>query len=278
MHDLFYLDNPEWNHPSFQDFAAQLRKLTPHVDVWLVTSKYVKSQLLTYLTSYPISDADVRVLPMGGGFLTLQRPLAHGEAAETLRRFGLVRERYFLSVGKIEPRRGYMALLDAFAQVRSKGPRFLPTCVIVGQDGWKSAEFRARLRATANEQHTVKWLRQVTDRELSALYSNALFCVVPSAAEGWGLPIRESIAHGLPCLASSTGGAVEAGRDIATYYDPSEPGSLASALLTWLSSEEALKIARNRISAHGASTGLRSWELSGKAVLEASRIACCADL
>jgi len=274
VHDLFYLDNPEWNHPNFDDFAAQLKKLAPHVNVWLVTSMFVKSQLQAYLKTQAIFDSDVRVLPMGGGLLTLQRPLSSNEAEATLHRFGLVREGYFLSVGKIEPRRNYMALLDAFAHVRSRGVAPLPTCVIVGQDGWKSGKFRARLRATANEQHTVKWLRDVSDRELSILYSNALFCVVPSVMEGWGLPIRESIAHGVPCLASNAGGAVEAGKDSATYFDPSEPESLAAALSAWLNRDETLKIARTWSAAHRDMRGLGSWELTGKAVLDASKYPC----
>ena len=192
VHDLFYIHNPEWNHSSFNDFSNQLGKLAPHVQTWMVTSHFVKSQLQDYLGSRALPNSDIRVVPMGGGVLTLRTPVGIEEAQTVLRKFGLQRERYFLTVGKIEPRRNVVALLEAYETVRKSSSVRLPVCVIVGQDGWKSHEFRARLRATRNEHNTVKWLRQVTDRELSVLYAHASFCVVPSKAEGWGLPIRES--------------------------------------------------------------------------------------
>ena len=270
VHDLFYINNPEWNHSSFSDFRDQLGKLALHVNTWMVTSNFVKSQLLDYLGSRALLNSDIRVLPMGGGVLTLPTPVGAEEAQTVLRKFGLQRERYFLTVGKIEPRRNHLALLDAFETVRRGSSAPLPICVIVGQDGWKSHEFRARLRSTLNEQNTVKWLRQVTDRELSILYANASFCVVPSKAEGWGLPIRESLAHGIPCLASCLGGSLEAGQDNATYFDPRTPGALASALYAWLTDDRALEDARRQIASRLPTKDLSNWEAAGRAILAAA--------
>ena len=93
--------------------------------------------------------------------------------------------------GKIEPRRNHLALSTRDG---SQGQLSFPHLRIVGQTV-EISQVPRRLRSTLNEQNTVKWLRQVTDRELT-LYANASF--VARVAEGWGLP-SVSLAHGIPC-------------------------------------------------------------------------------
>lgn len=270
LHDLFYLDSPDWNHPHFGNFTRQLAELSPHVDVWMPTSRFVESQLRSYLRDRAAAGIRTHQLPMGWGLnLRSSKPTA-AEIRKTLGRFGLEPQRYFLSVGKIEPRRNLIALIDAFSALSRREKRPLPRCVIVGQDGWKSDAFKARLRSLTHEDGHVMWLKNVSDSELSVLYAAARLCVVPSIAEGWGLPIRESISQGTPCLASNGGGALEAGEGLVHYFDPRQPEELMSALHQWLTDDERPRKARAALAHFMESLSPASWDASGQAVLEAA--------
>lgn len=270
LHDLFYLDSPDWNHPEFNDFGHQLGELAPHIDVWMPTSRYVESQLRNYLASRFLSPGFMRSLPMGWGILPIGTPPTPRETERVLRRFNLTPRRYFLAVGKVEPRRNFLGLLDAFSAARKSTAAPLAHCAIVGQDGWRSREFKERLQEINAKENTVHWLKSVTDRELSILYANARFCIVPSITEGWGLPIRESLVHGTPCLASHAGGAREAGGDLADYFNPSDPEEFARTLRRWLVDDGLVDEARGRILAGGLDASEASWDDAGTAVVEAA--------
>ncbi len=270
LHDLFYLDNPDWNHSRFGHFTRQLAELAPHVDVWMPTSRFVESQLKSYLGDQATAGPSMHPLPMGWGLSQHSSTPTSSEIKETLERFGLEPQQYFLSVGKIEPRRNMVALIDAFSAVCRREKRPLPRCVIVGQDGWKSGAFKSRLRSLGHEDGQVTWLKNVSDAELSVLYAAARLCVVPSIVEGWGLPIRESIAHGTPCLASNGGGAMEAGGGLVDYFDPHQPDGLMSALHQWLIDDERPRKARDVLARFREDLSPASWDASGRAVLDAA--------
>ena len=270
LHDLFYLDSPEWNHPKFDDFARQLADLAPHVDAWMPTSRFVESQLRSFLERQGLQHATVCRLPMGWGLGPDDARPASSEVEQVLRRFGLEPQGYFLAVGKAEPRRNLDGLLDAYRSVQGNSSTPLPRCVIVGQDGWRSRAFRKKVQRLRRAGLDIAWLKNVSDAELSALYAAARLCVVPSKIEGWGLPIRESLSLGTPCLASDAGGAREAGAEHAEYFDSLEPAGLASALSLWLLDDEKPRRARAALEPILQGLGGDTWNSAGQALIEAA--------
>ena len=72
--------------------------------------------------------------------------------------------------------------------------------------------------------------QNVTDKELSQLYSDALFCVYPSLFEGFGLPILEAFLHGKTAATSNISSMPEVGGDAATYFDPQDVCSIKDAI------------------------------------------------
>lgn len=103
--------------------------------------------------------------------------------------------------GTVEPRKNLATLLDVMEDLRRDLSERVPELVVVGGYGWNAKGLTARLW---RDPHT-RWLTRVHDADLSAIYRAALFTVSPSHSEGWGLPVQESIAHGVPCIASSGG-------------------------------------------------------------------------
>ena len=107
-----------------------------------------------------------------------------------LDRFGLEAGSYLLAVGALEPRKAPGLLAAAFARARGRGLR----CGLVfAGDG----RLRGQLGGAG-----VRLLGRVSDPELGALYAGALALVMPSLLEGYGLPVREALAHGTPAVIS----------------------------------------------------------------------------
>lgn len=272
VHDLFAIDRPDWTHPQFGHvIAGEFKRLAPHVDRWLATSRFVRSALGEYFITQAVQERAIDVLPMGWRDL---RQVANAEpdaAQQVHAKYGLSGKKYILHVGTVEPRKNLMSLIDALSELRKQNSAAIPHCVLVGRQGWRSDEFRRRLESTRFEDGTVIWLKDVSDRELTVLYRGAQFAVVPSTTEGWGLPIRESLAHGLPCIASRAGGMEEAGQDLAAYFDPADADGLKTAISDWIGNEEALRQARARLEVHFKSDAdSLGWDAAGAAVARAA--------
>lgn len=245
IHDLFVIERPDWFQPAFARlFANEFQRLAPHVDRWVANSRFVSGQLTHYVESRSLPMQPVAVLPMGwDSFVHLSGERARQGDANTLQNHGLAGRPFILFVGTVEPRKNLQTLLDALDGLRAKlGPR-VPDLVVVGGWGWRSGNVRRRLRRDPN----VHWFRAVSDPELATFYRAARFTVAPSHSEGWGLPVQESIAHGVPCIASSGGALPEAGMGLAVAFDPLDTEGLKRLMARWIIDEQALAETRNTI-------------------------------
>jgi glycosyltransferase involved in cell wall biosynthesis len=256
VHDLFVLDHPEWSHPYFGQLVGEkLRALAPHVDRWLTTSRFVANELARFLK--PRIGA-IDLVPMGADLHASEDPTV-------LRRRGLVANSYILHVGTLEPRKNLIALVDAVERV----PQACPL-VLVGRDGWRSREIHRRLRRA--RKGVVHWIHDAADSELPSLYRGARFTVVPSFGEGWGLPVQESLAQGIPCIAARAGALPEVGGDLVRYVAPGDTDALTAAIADWSRDPAALADARRKIAGR-AQLRQSSWDDAAAQVLNSVRIA-----
>lgn len=99
---------------------------------------------------------------------------------------------FFLSVGTVEPRKNYMALIQAYMGLSAAVRSSLPVLVIVGRLGW-GYESLQRTIYENNLTDNVKLIGSVSDESLSALYSAALACLFPSHDEGFCIPVVEGL-------------------------------------------------------------------------------------
>ena len=143
---------------------------------------------------------------------------------------------YLLSVGTLEPRKGYPIALDAFEKLWAAGREI--SYVIVGKGGWNTSALRARIRRHPQFGRRLHWLDKAGDADLQALYAHARASVNASLAEGFGLPLVESALHGLPVIASDIGVFREVAGDGARYFDLLDSASLAQAIDAELSASK----------------------------------------
>jgi glycosyltransferase involved in cell wall biosynthesis len=141
----------------------------------------------------------------------------------------------FLSVGTIEPRKGHRVALAAFECLWREGVS--ARLVIVGRRGWFEEAVVATITGHAEFGRRLFWLDDVEDSELAYLYENVAALVLPSFAEGFGLPIVEAARHGRPVICSDIPVFREVGRDGAAYFHVNDPDALAATIRKFLAGQ-----------------------------------------
>lgn len=136
----------------------------------------------------------------------------------------------FLMVGTITQRKGHDFALDVFEKLWAAGA---DVKLAVAGKNWYYDEFIARMVEHGEYGRRLFWLDNPTDAEIDYCYSCAAALLYPSAAEGFGLPLVEAAAHGLPVICSDIPVFREVAREFATYFSLDDPQQLADILSTW---------------------------------------------
>jgi glycosyltransferase involved in cell wall biosynthesis len=170
---------------------------------------------------------------------------------------------YILTVGRLEPRKNIETLLAAHARAGIDNLEL----VIVGREDFGVDRLTEKIRSAPRVQH----LRDVDDALLDRLYRHAAAVVVPSYAEGFGLPIIEALIRGTPVICSNTTAMPEVGGRFARYFDPTATDAVET-LAGLIRSTVAAPPAMGDLAAHIAQF---SWERSASRLLEALHRSHC---
>ncbi len=172
---------------------------------------------------------------------------------------------FALCVGTVEARKNQAPLIRLWERLaREMGPAW-PRLILAGRQGWRAQELVDGLRRT-DPSAPYAWIEGPTDQELAWLYSRAAFTVFPSLAEGWGLPIGESLWFGKPCVASNAASMPEVGGPLCSYADPRAIDSFAAPIIRLVQDAD---FHRASVAAIRASR-LRTWRETADALLDAT--------
>jgi len=178
-----------------------------------------------------------------------------GSAAAVRAKYGLARP-YVLYVGTVEPRKNLDALLDAWEAWEEF------ELVVAGPEGWRSKSTMARLKEGVRG---VRYLGYVPEPDLPGLTAGAAVFIYPSLYEGFGFPVAQAMAAGVPVITSHVGSLPEITGGGAELIAPSSVSEMRAALARLLTSPAA----RERLAAVGRAQAQRfRWEECARRSLE----------
>jgi glycosyltransferase involved in cell wall biosynthesis len=221
FHDLFVLTG-EYSSPEFRArFALKAREAAQRSDLIIAVSQFTAAQVEDLLN---IPAQRIRVIPHG---VHLPRHAPDEAPVE--------RENLVLFVGAIQRRKNIAALVKAFERLPS-GWRL----ALAGSPGGYGAEQELATVEQSPRRASIDLLGYVPAATLDNLYRRARIFAFPSLDEGFGIPVLEAMAHGLPVVTSNCSALPEVAGDAALLVDPRDVEALAEAL-TRLANDERLQ-------------------------------------
>jgi glycosyltransferase involved in cell wall biosynthesis len=222
VHDVAYLDHPEWfSSASSRYKALMLRAVVACRPAAVVCdSSFTRERLLHH---HPGLGRRAIVAVIHPGLTRPAGPATPPDAGESP---------YFLTVSTIEPRKNHLGLLAAFRAARARGLDL--RWKVAGLAGHRSDEILPALRA-ADGVDVLGW---VSPERLERLWAGARLTAVPSFVEGFGYPPLEAMARGVPVLYGTGSAMDETLADAAIGLPADDVGAWTDALLR-LAGDEA---------------------------------------
>lgn len=171
------------------------------------------------IKTYKISSNKIKVIHEGVDLKSFQKV----DKTKNLKNYGF--GKYILFVGTIQPRKNLIRLIEAFSHLSNKKI----SLVIAGKLGWLYDKVLEAPRVFGVKDR-VFFLGRVPDPDLPRLYRHARVFVLPSLTEGFGLPILEAQAAGVPVAAANSGALPEVAGDGALFFNPLRVGQITKAL------------------------------------------------
>lgn len=264
VHDVLFETHPQFFSPGFVRMARWTSRIAVKRAALLFTvSRFSRDELVRL---YGVDAARIAVTTNGVDAARFHPAADAGSAAgraeqAVLQAHGLGAGAYLCTVGRIEPRKNHVGLLQAYA--RLKTPR--PPLVVIGQRDFSDAPvFEAAQALGLGED--LRFLEKVDDAALPVLLRHALAFVYPTFAEGFGMPVAEAMASGVPVLTSDNTALPEVAGEAALFADPAQPQAIARALQRLVDDADL----RRRLAAAGqARAAALDWQTSA-AVLVAT--------
>lgn len=257
FHDLTFFLYPEMHLLYKRIFFRTMMPLAARrADALIAISHSTRADLTRILG---IAPSKVETIPYG--IAPHFQPVTDWRALDAFcARYHLSRP-FVLYVGNLEPRKNLPTLVRAFAPLVRAG---LPhTLVMAGSRGWKDAPIFATIQELGLTSR-VHFPGYIPQSELPMLYSAADLFVYPSFYEGFGLPVLEAMACGVPVITSNISSMPEVAGDAAVLVDPAAVDALANAMHHLLTDS----VLRATLAAKGLARAREfSWERAAQATL-----------
>ncbi len=220
VHDILFENFPEF-FTRFFCFRSRLlvRRSARRAGIVYSVSEFSKGELVRL---YGLPQEKISVVWNAADLLRFHPGPEGRDLVEAL---GLIPGEYLLTVGRLEPRKNHRRLLEAYARLPQPRPRL----AIVGQRDFRFAEILA-FKEELGLGDEVVFLEHVSDAALPALYRHARVFAYPTLAEGFGMPVIEAMASGVPVMTSQTTALPEVAGDAALLIDPYSVPAIAGCL------------------------------------------------
>lgn len=213
VHDLSFAHYPEVYTPTLVNYLNKVVPWSVERATHILADSYATK--LDLIRLWRVAEQKITVL-YSGVDMRFRPILDHARLTAVRQKYGLGSAPYLLTVGTVQPRKNYQMLIRAFAPIARQQAHNL---VIVGGKGWLYDDILAEV-AAQGLQGRVIFTGFANDGDLPALYSGATLFVFPSLYEGFGLPLLEAMACGVPVITSNASCLPEVAEGAAVTLSP----------------------------------------------------------
>jgi glycosyltransferase involved in cell wall biosynthesis len=222
VHDLIPIEYPEYARPAEPArHHRRIQTVAQMADAIIVNSEATRQSLMPWLAEAR-RNPPVIVLPLGIDNVDVPQPPVLDSGPPT-----------FVYIGTIEPRKNHLLLLHIWRRLAEERGSNAPRLVLIGRRGWENEQVLDMLERTPSLRGLVEEHSAMSDAEAHALLQRARAVLLPSFAEGYGLPLAEGLARGVPALVSDLPALREVGRSVPEYLDPLDGLGWMKAILDY---------------------------------------------
>lgn len=217
INDIALMINPKWGN--WQNAIIQntlVRMSIKHADKIISISNHTKEDLIRIVKT---SENKIRVVYPG---LVLDSLVMQDGVQEVTIRDNirvLLNKKYILYVGTLEPRKNVVNIVKAFNRLKENHPEY--DLILAGKVGWNAQNIQKEI-SNSLYRESIFDIGYVTNQEKTALLKNAVLFVFPSCYEGFGIPVAEAIAAGLPVVTSRNSSLIEVAGPEQFYVENAE--------------------------------------------------------
>jgi glycosyltransferase involved in cell wall biosynthesis len=223
VHDVAYLRYPEYLQPRIRKFyATWMGRYLAYTDHIITVSEFSKSEIIA---GYNIPADKISVVYNG---ITETYAPVNEEQKQRIRKQYAHGKPYFIYLGAIHPRKNMLALVKAFEQFKSADASD-HQLVLAGRASWHTEEvFKAIAQSPWKD--SIHLPGYVATSEATGLVASAEAMIYPSLYEGFGLPLVEAMACGVPVICSNVSSLPEVAGNAALLFDPMEVDQLSNQI------------------------------------------------
>ena len=222
LHDLLPLELPEFFRPfEIRRHEGRMEAMARHAAGIIVASESTRASLERYMRSKgrPMPPVAVASLPVSPHFSASPAPAGAPPSHP-----------YFVCIGTIEPRKNHLFLLQVWRELRLRlGPE-TPHLVLIGQRGWDNENVIDMLVRCETLKGVVRESSEISTPDLRTLIANCRAVLMPTFAEGFGLPVAEALAAEVPVVASNIEVFRQLGQPHVRLVDPLDGPGWAEAI------------------------------------------------
>jgi glycosyltransferase involved in cell wall biosynthesis len=225
VHDLIPLEFPEYGRADgVRKHQARVETLTSFTDGIITNSHATMASLKPWIEASGRRPA-CAVAHLGTHIPPLTE---HPES---------ISERpYFVCIGTIEPRKNHLLLLHIWRRLSEQmGPDAVPKLFVIGRRGWENEQVVDMLERCAALRDCVEERNLMSDTQVATLLSGARALLLPSFAEGYGMPVTEALSLNVPVICSDLPALREAGGSVPEFLDPLDGLAWAIAIRDYAS-------------------------------------------
>jgi glycosyltransferase involved in cell wall biosynthesis len=211
LHDLLPLDYPEfWWSKHEALFERRIKVMAEHASALITSSKAVRARAKIEMARRGKPDIPIFALPLPSPIEMIGDPPTPSELGKTA---------YFLMIGTIEARKNHVLILNIWRELASRGES-VPKLIVIGKRGWENEQAVGLLERCHPIKPFVLEISGLSNAGLRQLITDARAVLMPSFAEGYGLPLIEALSLKTPAIASDIPVFRETTQEKAIFINP----------------------------------------------------------